>query len=236
MNGLSSELHHSLHGPPVQLLRLDRRERRNALDLATVEALLEALGAHPEAHAVLGSTTAGIFCAGADLSVPDEERTLLSDRLYECYDTMVRRPGVVVAAVDGAAVGGGAQLAAAADIRVAGPAARWLWLGPGHGLAVGAWILPDLVGRSTALDLALTGRWLELEEARRIGFVHRFAEDAWSAALALVNDLGNAEPTALARVKDVASRRDLLEALDQEREQNRASWDGHAARPPGRGT
>lgn len=228
MSGLTCKLHETVRGARVRLLQLDRGTSRNALDLAVVEALVEALRDDPEAHVILGSTTPGTFCAGADLRVPDLERTALSDELYECYELMLRRPGLVVVAVDGAAVGGGAQLAAAADLRVAGPAARWRWVGPGHGLAVGAWILPELVGRSRALDLTLTGRWFELEEARQTGFVNRFASDAWAAALALLDEIATDQPDALASVKGGATRPQLLEALQRERERNRASWDGRA--------
>ncbi len=228
MSGLSIEVHRPTDGAPVRLVRLDRGDRRNALDLATVEALLEALRAEPDQTVVLGSTTPGTFCAGADLAVADTERTQLSDRLYECYDAILRRPGLVLATVDGAAVGGGAQLAAAADLRVAGPAARWRWVGPGHGLAVGAWILPDLLGRSRALDLALTGRWLELEEAQEAGFTHRVADDAWGLTMSLLEDLGTAEPAALQRVKALSTRPHLTESLAEERLRNRESWSGRA--------
>lgn len=233
VSGLLNEPFHRRVGRPVTLLRLDRAICRNALDLATVDALLEALLNTPEQLVVLGSSTPGTFCAGADLGVPDAERMEVSERLYECYEAMVRRPGLVIAAIDGAAVGGGAQLAAAADIRVAGPAARWRWVGPGHGLAVGAWILPELLGRSRALDLTLTARWLELQEARDAGFVHRVAEDAWAASVALVNELGSAEPDALAHVKEIASPAQILVALRSERQHNRDAWDGHAPPPPG---
>ncbi len=236
MSGLSSETHRPTSGPPVCLLRLDRADRRNALDLATVEALLQALRAEPDQTVVLGSTTPGTFCAGADLTVTDAERARLSDLLYECYDTILRRPGLVLAAVDGPAVGGGAQLAAAADLRVAGPAARWRWVGPGHGLAVGAWILPDLLGRSRALDLTLTGRWLDLEEAQASGFVHRVAHDVWSTTRSLLEELGAAEPSALQRVKALATRPHLSAALAEERGRNRESWSGRAPARPSGGT
>lgn len=232
MSGLLNEVHHPNQGPAVRLLRLDRAARRNALDLGTVDTLLDALLGVPEQLVVLGSSTPGTFCAGADLAVPEAERAEVSERLYECYEAMVSRPGLVIAAIDGAAVGGGAQLAAAADIRVAGPSARWRWVGPGHGLAVGAWILPELVGRSRAFDLTLTARWLDLQEARNAGFVHRVSEDPWSTAVALAEELGCVEPVALARVKEIATPEYVLKALRSERRHNGDSWDGHAPPPP----
>jgi enoyl-CoA hydratase/carnithine racemase len=215
-------------------LLLAAPERRNALTLATVEALHSRLQAHPDQPCVLGSTTPGIFSAGADLTVDDATRTLISDRLYEVYEVMVRRPGLVVAVVEGPAVGGGAQLTTAADLRVASPAARWRWVGPGHGLAVGAWIVPELVGRARALDLTLTGRWLEADEARAAGLA-AFSADPWAATAELLGRLAGADATALARVKRIATRPDLLQRLAEERLENRAAWSGAAPAPRGTG-
>lgn len=210
----------------VLQVRFDAPARRNALSLETVEDLHDVLTEHVEPTLLLGSSTDGIFCAGADLDTDDATRTRLSDLLYACYAQMVTRPGVVIAAVTGAAVGGGAQLSAAADIRTCSAAARWRWVGPGHGLAVGAWILPDLVGRSRGLDLALTSRWLGADEAVAVGFVGRIDVDPWQRAHDIATDLALADPAALARVKQVATRPGLLERLADERQLNRASWTG----------
>jgi enoyl-CoA hydratase/carnithine racemase len=133
-------------GAPAGLrLLLDAPRRRNALTMETVDQLHRALEEQPGRTVLLGSSTPDIFSAGADLGVDDVTRARLSDRLHECYESMVTRPGIVIAIVEGPAVGGGAQLAMAADMRVCAPGARWRWVGPGHGLAVGAWILPDLL-------------------------------------------------------------------------------------------
>ena len=129
-------------------LRLSRPERRNALDVSLLRAVTDALAAEPEAPVLLGSTDPRVFCAGADLTISDAERAAVSDLVYDCCETIVTRPGPVIAVLTGPAVGGGAQLAAASDLRIAGPAARLRWTGPpGLDLAVGAWLLPDLVGR-----------------------------------------------------------------------------------------
>ena len=125
-----------------------------------------AFAAEPAAPILLDSTDPGVFCAGADLTVSDAERAEISDLLYQCYEVMITRPGPVIAVVSGPAVGGGAQLAGAADLRVAGPDASFRWTGPpGRALAVGAWLLPSLVGRGLALELTMTGRWVDAAEA-----------------------------------------------------------------------
>lgn len=218
----------SATAPRAARLLLSAPRRRNALTPETVEDLMTFLEQNEDATAVLGSTSPDIFSAGADLSVDDRTRALLSDRLYACYELMVRRPGVVLAVVEGAAVGGGAQLTAAADVRVASPTARWRWVGPGHGLAVGAWILPELLGRARALDLALTGRWLDAEEALAAGFVTTVDADPWARAEEIRGHLGTADAAALGRVKQIANHPGLLERLAVERTGNRETWQGSA--------
>jgi enoyl-CoA hydratase len=213
--------------PGVLRLRLDRPERRNALDRPLLEALLDAFAAPEEAVVVLGSTTPEAFCSGADLRLEDAERAEVSDLLYALYGRITSSDAIVVAALDGPAVGGGAQLAIAADLRVAARTARIRLAGPGHGLAVGAWGLPSLVGRGRAMDLCLTMRPVDAEEALRIGLVDRVADDASAAALELAAELARLDPAAAARVKRVAwASARALDALEVERSENRAAWSG----------
>ena len=214
-------------GNGVVRLRLDRGERRNALDMTAVEALHDAVAGRDVPVAVLGSTEPGVFCAGADLELPDAERAAVSDRLYALYARMREAGAVLIAAIDGAAVGGGAQLALACDVRVAGGAARLRFPGPGHGLAVGAWGLPSLVGRGRAMELCLSMRWVEADEALRIGLVDRLAGDAAAEALAFAEHVAALEPDAVRRVKRVvAAAGDPGAALELEAGGNRAAWSG----------
>jgi enoyl-CoA hydratase/carnithine racemase len=219
-------------------LRLARPERRNALDVSLMLAVRDALRTEPGVPVLLGSTDPRVFCAGADLTISDAERAEISDLIYDCCETMITRPGPVIAVVTGAAVGGGAQLAAASDIRIAGPGARLRWVGPpGPDLAVGAWLLPDLVGRGAAMDLVLTGRWLEAAEAAALGLVHLAEDDPDQAAERLAAGLaagrthgvaeGQAGPAgqgAGAGVKAVMAAGGLLDRLRAEREVNRSAW------------
>ena len=214
------------HSPAgYRRLLLSRPERRNALDVGLARALRDALRQDEAAPVVLGSTDPRVFCAGADLTIPDADRATVSDLLYTCYEIMITRPGPVIAVVAGPAVGGGAQLAAAADLRIAGPAARLRWAGPaGRGLAVGAWVLTDLVGRGTAMELALTGRWVEAGEALAMGLVNRVEDDPGAAAAALAAELAARGPGIAAKVKTVTATGGLLDRLHAERQANRSAW------------
>jgi enoyl-CoA hydratase/carnithine racemase len=215
-------------------LRLSRPERRNALDLSLLRAVTDALAFEPEAPVVLGSTDPRVFCAGADLTISEAERAAVSDLIYDCCEIVVTRPGPVIAVLTGPAVGGGAQLAAASDLRIAGPAARMRWIGPrvppGLDLVVGAWLLPDLVGRATAMDLVLTGRWVEAPEALALGLVNRVCDDPELAAGQIAAEL--AGRGAGAGVKAVMLAGGLLDRMRAERSANRSAWARAMSVPP----
>jgi enoyl-CoA hydratase/carnithine racemase len=203
-------------------LRLNRPACRNALDLALARDLKDALRQDPHVPLLLGSTDPTVFCAGADLSVPDAERASVSEHVYACCDLILRRPGPVIAVLTGPAVGGGAQFAAAADLRIAGAGARLRWVGPpGVGLVVGAGLLPPLAGRAVAMDLILTGRWLEAAEAHALGLV-RLSDEPEALAGSIAADLAH-DP---ARVKQVKRLMALEEGsrLSLERSANRRAW------------
>ncbi len=207
-------------------LLLSRPDQRNALVPGMVAALTDAMRADGDAVVLLSSADPRAFCAGADLGLPGTGRAAVSDLLYECYEHMITRPGPVIASLGGPAVGGGAQLAAAADLRIAGPAARLRWTGPpGGGLAVGAWILPDLVGRGAALELAMTGRWVGAAEALALGLVHRVEDDPDQAAAGIAETLVTAGSLGPGRIKAITSAGGLLDRLRAERAANRAAWD-----------
>jgi enoyl-CoA hydratase len=204
-------------------LRLARPERRNALDVSLLRAVTEALAAEPEVPVLLASADPRVFCAGADLTITDTERAAVSDLVYDCCETIVTRPGPVIAVVTGPAVGGGAQLAAASDLRIAGPGARLRWTGPpGLDLAVGAWLLPDLVGRAAAMEIVLTGRWVEAAEALALGLVNQVCDNPEPVAAGIAADL--AGRGARAAVKAVMAAGGLLERMEAERAANRSAW------------
>ncbi|MDQ2812636.1 MAG: enoyl-CoA hydratase/isomerase family protein [Actinomycetota bacterium] len=220
-------------------LRLHRPERRNALDVSLTLAIRDALAAEPSVPVLLGSADPQVFCAGADLSLSGAERAAVSDLIYDCCQSIVTRPGPVIAVLTGAAVGGGAQLAASCDLRIAGPAARLRWTGPpGVNLTVGAWLLPDLVGRGLAMDLVLTGRWVEAAEALALGLVSRVSAEPAALAEEIAAGItgrsgasGNSGAFGFSGVKSVMAAGELIDRLQAERAANRAAW--ARAIPPG---
>ena len=212
--------------PGVARLLLDRPERHNALDRALVEALQGTVEAERSNVIVISSSGSGRFCGGADTSLDDAERAGVSEALYELYARILELPRPVLAALDGPAIGGGLQLAITCDLRIAAPGAWLAARGPGHGLAVAAWGLPGLIGRSRALDLCLTGRRVVADEALAIGLVDRVEDDPIELALTLAAEFAALDEAAVGRVKSiVAHAADPTAALAEEAEGNRG-WSG----------
>lgn len=210
---------------------LSRPARRNALVPDMVRALTEALGAeNGERPAIICSADRAAFCAGADLSLSPAEQAATSELLYSCYEQMITRSGPVIALLEGPAVGGGAQLVAAADVQVAGPGARLRWAGPpGRGLTVGKWIVPALAGRSAGLEIVLSGRWVNAAEALALGLLTRVETEPALAAERMARELAARDQEAWTRQKLVKAEV-LLDRLDAERTANRAAFAAFADR------
>ena len=220
----------------VARLRLHRPDTRNALDRGLAQSLVDAFR-EPDAAVVILAGSPDAFCSGLDLNLDAPERVAVSDLLYGLYEQMLACPVPIVASIAGHAVGGGAQLTIASDLRVAAPSARIRFVGPGHGLAVGAWGLASLVGRGRAMELLLTTRSVQGDEALAIGLVDRVEGDADAAALELATRIASLDGFAVARVKRLVADAGLIDALRREREQNRATWSGeiHDAALPSAG-
>jgi enoyl-CoA hydratase/carnithine racemase len=129
----------------------------------------------------------------------------------------------VIAAVHGAALGGGLQIALGADLRIVAPDAKLSVLESRWGLIpdmTGTVILPKLVGLDVAKDLTFTGRMVSGEEAVALGLATRLADDPHSAALELAADLATKSPDALRegkRLLNLSGTRPLAEQLHDER-------------------
>ncbi len=176
----------------VRVVRIDRPERRNAINTEAAVALHDAFlafeAADGERVAVLTGDTAA-FCAGADLK--DLPRLRPSGPLGP---TRLQLSKPVIAAVEGWCVAGGLELAAWCDLRVAGRSARFGCLERRWGVPLidgGTQRLPRIVGLGRALDLILTGREIGAPEAEAIGLVNRVVDDgtALEAAVELASQL-----------------------------------------------
>src|SRR5919198_3063370 len=163
----------------VGTVTLNRPEKLNAFDRAMCSELLEALGmlAGSDAVRVIMITGAGrAFCAGADLSVLGEDGPALVAAGKDVALAIRGAPQPVLAAVNGAAAGGGANLALACDYRVAstqasiGQVFHKLGLAPDWG---GTFFLPRLVGTSRALELVWSARMVPADEALALGLFDR---------------------------------------------------------------
>lgn len=215
--------------PGVLLLELNRPEVHNALNTALVQQLQQQIAGIDDAvrAVVLTSTTTGTFCAGADLDITDEERAQVSDALYELLESVLTAPVPAIAALDGPTVGGGVQLLLGSDVRLGSPQARLRFVGLGHGLAVGTWALPAAGG----MELLLSQRFLDAEQAAARGLLDRVVADPRAEALQLARATTATEPRAVRRAKEQLVRgHGLLQRLAEERAANAAAFTGAVPR------
>ena len=160
----------------VRLVTIDRVDRRNALDAPACEALLEAVQAAgaPGTRVVVLTGAGGHFCAGADVTAVPEERFLAA--LRAVLDTIVAIPIPVIAAVEGAALGAGLQLAAACDLRVAAPTSRFGVPAARLGLVMdhaSVQRIALVAGHGPARALLLAAEEIDGATALRSGLAHR---------------------------------------------------------------
>jgi enoyl-CoA hydratase/carnithine racemase len=184
------------------------RPPHNWFDIAVMTELADAvlgLDAEPECRAVVLCSEGRNFCAGADLKGSDllDATTTLYEQAARLFSN--RKP--VVAAVQGAAVGGGLGLALAADFRVASPETRFtcnfakLGFHQGFGVSV---TLPAVVGQQRALELMYTAVDVRGEEALRIGLADRLvaADELRGAAHAFATEIAASAPLALLAIRE----------------------------------
>lgn len=195
----------------------------NYFDVTLITALADtfaALNDDPGCRAILLCAEGKHFCAGADFRASSGDGQVSGGSGGALYVEAVRLFATrtpVVAAVQGAAIGGGLGLACAADFRVASPAARFaanfarLGFHPGFGLTV---TLPLIVGHQHALDLLYRGRRVGGEEALAIGLADRLvpAEELRGAARELAADIAQSGPLSLQSIKQ-AMRGHLAEDI-----------------------
>lgn len=190
--------------PPVNAF-----DGRFATDLTKAIASVESSGC----RALVIQGVPGVFSAGADLKelagLPATEIGAWNRALQNALDVLAKCRLPVVAALDGVALGGGFELALAADFRVCTPRTRLgfpeikLGLLPGAG---GTQRLGRLVGANMAKDLLMTGREVVAVEALSLGLVNRVVESATDVALDLATDLARGPATATQSIKVAVDR------------------------------
>lgn len=165
----------------VRVLTLHRPERRNALDLATIEALvgtLRDLDADDDVRAIVLTGSDPVFCAGLDLAEVGSgviDLAAIGERGDDPWVVLQQVTTPTIAAVNGAAVTGGLELVLDCDLAIASEAARFadthgrVGIHPSGGLTV---LLPRFVGRRNALGMSLTGRFVDADEAHTMGLVN----------------------------------------------------------------
>jgi enoyl-CoA hydratase/carnithine racemase len=230
-------------------VRLNRPDKINALDPAMFAGIVEAgeaLKADRSVRAVVLSGEGRGFCAGLDFSSfqamaggggggggggdrpPAAAITDMSGRIthlgQQAAYVWQELEVPVIAAVHGVALGGGAQIALGADLRIVAPDARLSILEIRWGLVpdmTGTWMLPKLVGLDVAKELTFTGRMVSGEEAVRIGLATRVADDPRAEALALAAEIAGKSPQAVRgakRLLNASVGRPVAEQFADERE------------------
>ncbi|MBP2476087.1 enoyl-CoA hydratase [Crossiella equi] len=161
----------------VAVITVNDPDRRNALTPSISARLAETVTAcdnDPDVHAVVVTGAPPAFCAGADLTALGESREAGLRTIYAGFLAVAECRLPTIAAVNGAAVGAGLNLALACDVRIAGPKARFdarflqLGIHPGGGMT---WMLDRIVGPQTATAMTLFGQSLDAEAAERHGLV-----------------------------------------------------------------
>lgn len=212
-------------------VRLSRPDKHNALDFTMFEgisAAIDELAGDRSVRAVVLRGEGPSFCSGLDfpsfiaegrpldemLARRQGEAANLAQRVAYGWQTL---PAPVIAAVHGNCLGGGAQIALAADVRIAAPDARISIREAHWGLIPDMGItrsLPRLVRSDIARELVLTARVVDGEEAARIGLVTRLADDPLTAARELAGEIAALSPDATRRGKALLERGWSMPAAD----------------------
>ena len=215
----------------ICLIRLDRPEAMNALNLELLREIGTALGEaqkNDKVRAIILTGSEKAFAAGADIKLMSEKSfvDVFTEDLFTAEERAImrtRKP--MIAAVAGYALGGGCELAMMCDFIIAADNAKFgqpevnLGVMPGLG---GSVRLTKLVGRAKAMDMALTGRFMEAEEAERAGLVARVvpAKKLIEEATAAAKRIAEKSAMSIMAIKEAVRRADempLNEAILHER-------------------
>ena len=209
-------IRYETHGK-VGVVTIDRPEKRNAMTYAMLGEFIETVGRaddDPDTVVIVVTGVPGAFCAGTDLAdlatIPGETRGLrgsAEERHAWWPIAQARKP--TIGAIDGPAVGMGAEFSSQCDLRFAGVDARFAWNFVHRGLVpdtgAGTWLLPRIVGLQPALRLLYTGEMISADEAHRLGYVLDVlpSDELVPAAMALANQIADGSPHSLGLVKSL---------------------------------
>lgn len=203
----------------IAVLTLNRPEARNAIGvemLSKLRASLENLQFHSSARIlIIYSTVPGVFCAGADLKERRKmgvaEAQKFVHTLRSTFTALETLPIPTIAVVEGAALGGGLEMALACDLRVCGDEAVFGL--PETGLAIipgagGTQRLPRIIGRARAKELIYTGRRIDGEQAEAIGLVNHCVQagNAYQKAVDIAQEITKQGPLAVRLAKVAIDR------------------------------
>lgn len=205
---------------PAAILTLCRADKRNALSRALItdiDAAVSRAASDSAARCVIITGDGPAFCAGMDLEELRSSLTADADviwgdaqRLAELYDKIYSLPKPTIAAVNGAAVAGGAGLVTVCDLAVSAPTAKFGYPEVRRGL-VAAMVMPHLlrhVGERVARYLLLTGELIDAAEAMRTGLINQVvaSEALIETAIAWARACAEGGPSALATTKELLRR------------------------------
>lgn len=217
----------------IGTILLNRPHRKNAFTLDMIDTWSEALRdarTDPDVRVVVLTGAGDAFCSGVDLdrrqdatgATPLERKENLTERIHRVPLALEDLDKPVIAAVNGVAVGAGMDMALMCDMRIMARSARLsegyvrVGLVPGDG---GCYYLPRLVGTAKALELLLTGDFIDAEEAGRLGIANHVVDDADLAGAVgtLARKIADGPPVAIRTIKRAvyqSARSDLRTALD----------------------
>jgi enoyl-CoA hydratase/carnithine racemase len=217
----------------IGTILLNRPHRKNAFTLDMIDTWAQALRdarTDPDVRVVVLTGAGDAFCSGVDLdrrqdatpATPLERKENLTERIHRIPFALEDLDKPVIAAINGVAVGAGMDMALMCDMRIMARSARLsegyvrVGLVPGDG---GCYYLPRLVGTAKALELLLTGDFIDAEEAGRLGIANHVVDDADLAGAVdtLARKIADGPPVAIRTIKRAvyqSARSDLRTALD----------------------
>ena len=201
----------------VTTLQLDRPRKAHAYHPALLDELEAAIDAVSTPVVVVSSTGDGAFCGGADLDAMKSVEPLaaLDLRSQRVFDKLARSPAVSIAAVQGAAIAGGCELALACDVRIVGPRARFALPETALGIipsAGGCARLPKLIGAARAKQMILLGYSVDGKRAVDWGLAAELADEPLTRAQTIGAAAADRDPVALRLAKQVIDGVDGLGA------------------------